>query len=221
MTTTRSESVLKVLDTLLAIARVILIVVTALSVVLAILTLFRTTTTTLSGTTDAIAIEQTTPSGRVATHDPSTNTTTLDEGPPIGDLPDFGAAAVSIEIEDPVVRSVAVFVIAAWLGLGWFAVTNVRGITRASLAGTPFTMDNARRLQRTGAAAVGYAVMLVGVPLLMDALLSRVDLPVDGFRLDGGGGDAWLWLIVGLLIIAIAGAVERGVELQEFEETTI
>ncbi len=221
MTTTRSQSVLKLLDGLLAIARVILMFITAVFLVLGVLTLFSTTTTTLAGTTDAIAIEQTTPSGRVATHYPSGNTTVLDEGPRIEDLPDFGAAAVSIEVKDPVVRTVAVLVIAAWLGLGWFAVTNVRGITRSALAGESFTTANTRRLRRAGTAALGYAAMLFAVPVLMDALLSRLTLPVDGFRLENGGGDAWLWLLVGLLIIAIAGAFERGVQLQEFEEATI
>jgi hypothetical protein len=222
-----SLPLLRLLDGLLSISRFLLVIVTVMFVLISAFSVFQSTSVDLSGTTDRIAIQQTLPDGSVALHHVSSQTTEWQSAPGADGarIPDidarFGSADVSVPVEDRTLRVFARFVIAAWLGLAWIAVTNVRSVTRSALDGTTFTMANATRLRRTGGAALGYAAMLVAVPILMGLLVDRLTLSVEGFEPESGGDSAWLWLIVGLLLVAVGEAFERGVELQELEQATI
>ena len=222
-----SLPLLRLLDGLLSITRFLLVIVTVLFVLISTFSVFQSTSVDLSGTTDEIAIQQTLRDGSVALHHVSSQTTEWQSAPGADGtvVPDidarFGSAEVTVPIEDRTVRIFAMLVVAAWIGLAWIAVTNVRGVTRSALDGTTFTSANASRLRRTGGASVGYAAMLVAVPILMGLLVDRLTLSVEGFEPESGGDSAWLWLIVGLLLVAVGEAFERGVELQELEQATI
>ena len=218
---------LRALDMLLSIARFFLYLATVLFAVLAVVGLFGSVSVSLDGTTDGLALSYTDSVDQDITVRGSSSVIETDNSTSPGVLnrnvviPDFGRTDVTIDLEDRAPRFAALAFITVWFVLAWVAVTSVRGITRSSLDGHAFTKDNARRLGRVGWAAVVLAAVSVAMPRLMDALLNDSTLPIDGFRTSSQVSDPWLWLMVGLLFVAIGQAFERGAELEAPDAATI
>ncbi|MEZ5246753.1 MAG: DUF2975 domain-containing protein [Acidimicrobiales bacterium] len=221
MTTRLRVAPLRILDVILRVARALLLLATILFVALTVVGLFVTTSVSLEGSTDEPELTYTDNAGNAITIDGATQTISSNDRTSADEIPRFGATEVTIDLERRTPRTAAMAFAGAWFVLAWVAVTNVQGITRTTLIGDAFSHENARRLGRIGGATLIYAVLGTAMPRVMDALLDDATLPVDGFHTRSQISDPWAWVVVGLLLLTIGRAFERGVELEALDAATI
>jgi hypothetical protein len=224
MNTTLNALPLRVLDRSLRLTRLVLAVVTPIAALLIIPSVLGEITVSLSGTRDAMEIEQ------VGSVDDQM-------GLPSGDgqlsadanfrsddgTVWFTETKVRIEIgEDAaVVRAVAGAMVTIWLALAWIGAGNMLGISSSLRAGERFSTANVRRVRRIGVVVLAYPpVTFIGQSMLR-YLVDGLELAGPPVSVDVGVADWWAWVLFGLLFLAIAELFSQGVALQELEEATI
>jgi len=135
----------------------------------------------------------------------------------------FGATRVDIGIADDAVaiRAVAGMLMVVWLILAWVGVNSMSGIASSMRAGDGFTMGDVRRVRRLGIVVlVNPALTFLG-KLFLGQMVDTLDLAGPPVSVDVGVADWWVWVLFGLLLVAIAELFAHGVALQELDEATI
>lgn len=176
----------------------------------------------VQGSTSAVTIEHTTPFGEAVVQDltePSDELLALQDGS--AQFRFLEATAQSV-VSGFGARAVLIAVALVGLAALWVALWNVRGIARSALHGDIFVAANSRRLSRLGATAIAYPLVdwFIGRSVFT-SIVSDGDVGVSGFFVDHGIDNRVMWFVVGLLLLTLAQAFTRGVELQQLEAATI
>lgn len=176
----------------------------------------------VQGSTGAVVIEHVTPAGesvRHDLHDPTDELAALQDG---SSQFRFLGTTVQATVSGFAARAVLITVALIRLTAAWIAAWNLRGIARSSLRGEIFTASNSRRLAWLGATAIAYPALdwFVGRSVFNSAV-TEVEVGVTGFVIDHGMENRIMWFAVGLLLLTLAQAFARGIELQELEAATI
>ena len=135
----------------------------------------------------------------------------------------FGTTRVDIGIDDDAIaiRAVAGMLIVVWLILAWVGVNSMNGISSSMRAGNGFTTGNSRRVRRLGMVVLAYPALTFLGRLLLRQMVDALDLAGPPVSVDVGVADWWVWVLFGLLLVAIAELFADGVALQELDEATI
>ena len=205
--------------------RLILVVVTPLVLLLTVLVVIGVGSLRLAGSTDAVLPVQLEPGEyQIERGDGQradvAETTVFESND--GEVT-FGTTRVDIGIDDDAIaiRAVAGMLIVVWLILAWVGVNSMNGISSSMRAGNGFTTGNSRRVRRLGMVVLAYPALTFLGRLLLRQMVDALDLAGPPVSVDVGVADWWVWVLFGLLLVAIAGLFAHGVALQELDEATI
>ena len=205
--------------------RLILVVVTPLVLLLTVLVVIGVGSLRLAGSTDAVLPVQLEPGEyQIERGDGQradvAETTVFESND--GEVT-FGTTRVDIGIDDDAIaiRAVAGMLIVVWLILAWVGVNSMNGISSSMRAGNGFTTGNSRRVRRLGMVVLAYPALTFLGRLLLRQMVDALDLAGPPVSVDVGVADWWVWVLFGLLLVAIAELFAHGVALQELDEATI
>ena len=205
--------------------RLILVVVTPLVLLLTVLVVIGVGSLRLAGSTDAVLPVQLQPGEyQIERGDGQradvAETTVFESND--GEVT-FGTTRVDIGIDDDAIaiRAVAGMLIVVWLILAWVGVNSMNGISSSMRAGNGFTTGNSRRVRRLGIVVLAYPALTFLGRLLLRQMVDALDLAGPPVSVDVGVADWWVWVLFGLLLVAIAELFAYGVALQELDEATI
>jgi Protein of unknown function (DUF2975) len=142
---------------------------------------------------------------------------------PVGDERHFIDTAPTVHAKANVVRddtdSRAVVVVAfvALLALTWLALVNLRRVVRSARAGEPFTRKNVGRLRIVAITALALPAVSFVMTRILDSTLD-VMIPL---HVTIPGVSWWVFLVIGVGLLALAEVFREGAELQELEHATI
>lgn len=128
---------------------------------------------------------------------------------------------IAVGKDETTIRAVAVALVVGWLALTWVGVINLGAIAKSIRAGDGFTTPNARRLRRVGVVVLAYPLLTLLGRLVLRRLVDSLDLAGPAVSVDVGVADWWAWLLLGLLILALAELFAQGVKLQDLDEATV
>ena len=225
MTRSLENLPVRFLTSAVRLTRLILVVVTPLVLLLTMLGVIGVGSLRLAGSTDAVLPVQLEPGEyQIDTGDgqrtdvAETTVFTSNDGEVT-----FGTTRVDIGIDDDAVaiRAVAGMLIVVWLILAWVGVNSMNGISSSMRAGNGFTTGNSRRVRRLGMVVLAYPALTFLGRLLLRQMVDALDLAGPPVSVDVGVADWWVWVLFGILLVAIAELFADGVALQELDEATI
>jgi hypothetical protein len=225
MTTSLENLSVRFLTSAVRLTRLILVVVTPLVLLLTVLVVIGVGSLRLVGSTDAVRPVQLEPGEYQIEMGDGQRTdvaeTTVFESND-GEVT-FGTTRVDIGIDDDAVaiRAVAGILIVVWLILAWVGVNSMSGISSSMRAGDRFTTGNGRRVRRLGIVVLAYPALTFLGRLLLRQMVDALELAGPPVSVDAGVADWWVWVLFGLLLVAIAELFAHGVALQELDEATI
>lgn len=126
-------------------------------------------------------------------------------------------ARVKVDPEDIDARAVLASLLAAWLMLSWVALINLRRVVQAARVGEPFHPRNVARLRWLAGAVLVFPVVTDVMTRVLEWRLDA-DPPVHVLT---PGPSWWVYVIVGLGLLALAEVFREGAALRELEQTTI
>jgi hypothetical protein len=227
MTTSFENLPVRALTSAVRLTRLILVIVTPLVLLLTVLVVIGVGSLRLAGSTDAVRPVQLEPGEyQIETGDGQradvAETTVFESSD--GKVT-FGTTRVDISIDDDAdalaIRAVAGMLVVVWLILVWVGVNSLHGISTSMRAGDRFTTENSRRVRRLGIVALAYPALAFLGRLLLRQMVDALDLAGPPVAVDVGVADWWVWVLFGLLLVAIAELFAHGVALQELDEATI
>jgi hypothetical protein len=209
---------LRTLDLGIKVARFLLIVVTGITVPLAILALSGRGDMFVSATLDDPYAVEFADGRRVDVSDGVGAYSNFEIGKESESIADVPVVRLLLKIKrvDLASRGVFLAFVAGLLAAAWVGIINLGRIVQSTIGGRPFADENARRLRWLG----GAILALPAIDLIRTALLDRtldVDLPVSVSAL----GPAWALVLVGIGMFALAEVFVEAARLRQFEEDTI
>lgn len=126
-------------------------------------------------------------------------------------------APVKVDREDTDTRAVLVTFVGAWLGLSWLGLTSLRRIVRSACDGEPFHPRNVARLRWLAAAVIANPVITAVMVRVVESTLDA-DPPVSVLT---PGPSLWVYVLIGLGLLALAEVFRTGTTLRELERATI
>jgi hypothetical protein len=225
MTTSLESLPVRVLTSAVRLTRLTLTIVTPFVLLLTVLVVIGVGSLRLAGSTDAVRPVQLEPGEyQIETGDGQradvAETTVFKSND--GEVT-FGTTRVDIGIDDDAVaiRAVAGMLIVVWLILAWVGVNSMSGISNSMRAGDRFTTGNSRRVRRLGIVVLAYPALTFLGRLLLRQMVDALELAGPPVSVDVSVADWWVWVLFGLLLVAIAELFAHGVALQELDEATI
>ena len=209
---------LRALDLGIKVARLLLIVVTGITVPLAILALSGRGDMFISATLDEPYGVEFADGRRVDVSDGVRSYSNFEIGEERESIADVPVIQLLLKVKRTDLTSRGIFLafVAGLLAAAWVGLINLGRIVRSTIAGRPFADENPGRLRWLG----GAVLTLPAIDLIRTALLDRtldVDLPVSVSRL----GPGWALLLVGIGMFALAEVFVETARLRRFEEDTI
>jgi hypothetical protein len=209
---------LRALDLGIKVARFLLIVVTGITIPLAILAMSGRGDMFISATLDDPYAIEFADGQRVDVSDGVRSYSNSEIGKESESITDVPVIQLSLKIKRTDLASRGVFLafVVGLLAAAWVGVINLGRIVQSTIAGRPFADENPRRLRWLG----GAVLALPAIDLIRTALLDRtldVDLPVSVSTL----GPVWALVLVGIGMFALAEVFVEAARLRRFEEDTI
>jgi hypothetical protein len=209
---------LRALDLGIKVARFLLIVVTGITIPLAILAMSGRGDMFISPTLDDPYAIEFADGQRVDVSDGVRSYSNSEIGKESESITDVPVIQLSLKIKRTDLASRGVFLafVVGLLAAAWVGVINLGRIVQSTIAGRPFADENPRRLRWLG----GAVLALPAIDLIRTALLDRtldVDLPVSVSTL----GPVWALVLVGIGMFALAEVFVEAARLRRFEEDTI
>jgi hypothetical protein len=209
---------LRALDLGIKVARFLLIVVTGITIPLAILAMSGRGDMFISATLDDPYAIEFADGQRVDVSDGVRSYSNSEIGKESESITDVPVIQLSLKIKRTDLASRGVFLafVVGLLAAAWVGVINLGRIVQSTIAGRPFADENPRRLRWLG----GAVLALPAIDLIRTVLLDRtldVDLPVSVSTL----GPVWALVLVGIGMFALAEVFVEAARLRRFEEDTI
>lgn len=126
-------------------------------------------------------------------------------------------ARVKVDRDDTDARLVLAAGLGTWFALAWLGLINVRRIVRTALAERPFDAANVGRLRWLAVAVFSFPVATTAMVWGLDSRLDT-DPPVHVLI---PGPSWWVYVAVGVGVLALAEIFREGSRLRALEEATI
>jgi hypothetical protein len=126
-------------------------------------------------------------------------------------------AQIFVGADDRDTRLVVAAAGLAWLALAWLGLVNLRRVVGSARRGDPFDARNVVRLRWMAGAVLGFPVVATAMTQSVETTLD-LSPPVE---VTSWGPSWWLFLLIGLGLLALAEVFRAGSELRELERSTI